>query len=175
MGGGRTYLKLKLAVGKTLILERGLKQERQQSGRGSWSCYGEDKLPQKWWLIGVITTGVIGIIVLVISFAIPTYPYKHIFDSSLPKDTEVDYVIRVSGTDGLPFTGSYMVISRNISISQSVEGRIPKEYKLHGSMVSAVFQKQTQEGILILGIFKNGQPGEIAKTGVSYGVVSVAK
>lgn len=92
---------------------------------------------------------------------------------SLSSDTE--FQIKVSGTTGLKFSGSYMVItSGGQSTSKSVDGTIPAQYSVTGNIVSAVFQKQTESGTLKVEIIKGGKVLNSSDTTAAYGVVSVA-
>jgi hypothetical protein len=84
------------------------------------------------------------------------------------------FTIRVAGTPDLQFHGSYMTIHLGSSESKSVEGRVPAEYTLQGSMVSTSFQKQGKEGQLTVEILRNGQPVKDGDTVAAYGLVSIA-
>ncbi len=86
-----------------------------------------------------------------------------------------DFTIRVSGTAGLQFNGSYGVTnSDGSSTSQTVDGTVPTEYQVTGTIVSVVFQKQTEAGTLKVQIIKDGEVVKEAETTAAYGVVSVA-
>jgi ABC-type uncharacterized transport system permease subunit len=89
--------------------------------------------------------------------------------------------IRVSGTIGLEFSGSYLVVMSNgQSASESVNGTVPYEISVTGtnritiSTVSVELQKQTEEGTLKVEILKDDQVIASSETAVAYGVVSVA-
>jgi len=91
----------------------------------------------------------------------------------MPQDTE--FQIKVSGTNGLAFSGAYMVLTTGgQSTSQSVDGIVPTEYTVKGDIVSANFQKQSEGGTLIAEIIKSGEVVNSSTTTASYGVVSVA-
>lgn len=86
-----------------------------------------------------------------------------------------DYLIAVWGTDGLQVSGSYMVMtSDGRSTSRSVDCVLPCEYKVTGTIVSAVFQKKSTEGRLVVGIHDGNGFVATADTSAAYGVVSVA-
>jgi hypothetical protein len=90
-------------------------------------------------------------------------------------DGESTFVIRVSGTTGLEFSGNYLVYTSNgQSTSKSVDGTVPTEYTVKGTIVSVVFQKQTEEGTLKVEILKDNQVIASSETTAAYGVVSVA-
>jgi len=92
---------------------------------------------------------------------------------SLATDSGVQ--IKVSGTTGLQFSGSYMVMTFGGQVtSKSVDGTVPSQYSVAGTMVSAVFQKQTKSGTLMVEILRNGRVLSSSDTTAAYGVVSVA-
>ena len=83
--------------------------------------------------------------------------------------------IKVSGTLGLEFSGSYMVVTVDgQSTSKSVDGTVPAQYSVIGIIVSVVFQKQAEEGTLKVEILKDDQVIASSETTAAYGVVSVA-
>jgi hypothetical protein len=84
------------------------------------------------------------------------------------------YVVRVEGSPGLSFSGSYMGITGGGSQQQSVDGTVPASYTVSGSIVSATFQKQSENGALTVSIEMNGHIVQKSSTSASYGVVSVA-
>jgi hypothetical protein len=91
------------------------------------------------------------------------------------------FTIKVSGTSGLEFSGSYLVITSNgQSTSESVAGTVPAEYSVTGttrtrvSVVSVEFQKKTEEGTLKVEILKDNEVIVSSETAAPYGVVSVA-
>lgn len=89
--------------------------------------------------------------------------------------TESKFTIKVSGTSGLKFSGSYMTVrAGGASTSKSVEGTVPAEYNLRGIIVSCTFQKQSEKGNLRVDIFKDGTGVSQSETSAPYGVVSVA-
>lgn len=84
------------------------------------------------------------------------------------------FTLRVTGTPGTRFSGSYMTFTARGSKSQSVEGTVPEEYQLKGSIISCAFQKQEEFGILRVEIIKDGKVINQSETSAAYGVVSVA-
>ena len=86
-----------------------------------------------------------------------------------------DFIIRVSGTDGLPFNGGYSATSPDgNTILQSVEGTVPFEYSLRGSTISCEFKKQSEDGTLRVEILKNGNVLDKSETSAAYGILSAA-
>jgi hypothetical protein len=90
----------------------------------------------------------------------------HFLDSS--------FTIRVTGSSGTTFHGSYMVTHLGSNESKSVEGRVPAEYVVQGSIVSTMFQKQSERGQLNVEILLNGQRVKAGDTTAAYGIVSIA-
>ncbi len=94
-------------------------------------------------------------------------------DSNLGEDE--NYIIKVSGTSGLEFSGSYMAVtSDGDSVSKSVDGVVPTQYSLSGTIISCSFQKQVEAGTLKVEILKGGQVVAESDTTAAYGVVIVA-
>ena len=86
-----------------------------------------------------------------------------------------DFKIRVTGSDGLIFSGSYLITtSAGNSVSKSVDGIVPAEYVVRGNIVSVAFQKRYEGGILKVEILKNDKVVSQSETSAAYGVVSVA-
>jgi hypothetical protein len=91
----------------------------------------------------------------------------------VPSDSK--YQIKVSGTAGLEFSGSYMVVTtEGKSTSKSVDGRVPASYTVEGHIVSVVFQKKGDIGFLKVEILKNGEAVGSESTTADYGLVTVA-
>lgn len=81
--------------------------------------------------------------------------------------------IRVTGTSGLRFSGSY----GDLSGIRSVEGTVPATYTIvnpSGDIVSAVFQKRAEMGTLTVQLVKDGAVVESQTTTAAYGVVTVS-
>ena len=86
-----------------------------------------------------------------------------------------DFTVQVTGTSGLKFIGDYMTATTSGgSTSKSVEGTVPATYTVSGSIVSVVFQKQSEGGLLKVAILKGGKVVSQSETTATYGVVSVA-
>lgn len=86
-----------------------------------------------------------------------------------------EFTIKVSGTDGLEFSGSYMsVLADGKSTSKSVDGIIPTEYSVKGNIVSVAFQKKSESGFLKVQILKDDKVINESESSAAYGVVSVA-
>jgi hypothetical protein len=91
------------------------------------------------------------------------------------------FTIKVSGTSGLEFSGSYLAITSNgHSTSESVAGTVPEEISVTGtsritvSTASVELQKKTEEGTLKVEILKDNEVIASSETTAPYGVVSVA-
>lgn len=85
-----------------------------------------------------------------------------------------DFLVRVSGSAGIPFSGSIMAVTAGKSTGQSVSGKTPAEYEISGSIVSVTFQKQGELGRLRVEILKGDTVAAEGETATSYGVVSAA-
>jgi len=89
--------------------------------------------------------------------------------------TASEYQIEVSGTAGLKFSGSYLVVSGDgSSTGHSVDGTVPASYTVKGSIASVVFQKQSEAGSFTVQISKGGKVIKESTTSAAYGVVTVA-
>lgn len=84
------------------------------------------------------------------------------------------YVVRVEGSPGLSFSGSYMGVTSGGSQQQSVDGAVPANYTVSGNIVSATFQKKSEGGTLVVSIENNGSTVQKSSTTAAYGVVSLA-
>jgi hypothetical protein len=94
---------------------------------------------------------------------------------SIPGITTETYEIRVNGTNGTRFSGSYMQVGLDgSSNSQTVEGSVPATYEARGNMVSVAFQKKTESGQLSVEIVRNGSVVKSSETTAAYGMVTVA-
>lgn len=88
---------------------------------------------------------------------------------------EPAFVVKVTGTAGTAFTGSYMIVTADgKSVSKSVEDTVPAEYPLDGVMVSTTFQKKGESGTLKVEIFKGDKSVAESDTNAAYGVVTAA-
>jgi hypothetical protein len=89
--------------------------------------------------------------------------------------TESSFTIKVTGSSGMKFSGSYMSVTTGGSnTSKSVEGIVPEEFTITGSIVSCSFQKQSEGGFLKVEILKNGKSVSHSETYAAYGVVTAA-
>ncbi len=86
---------------------------------------------------------------------------------------ESNFTIKVSGTNGLEFSGHYMTLTAGrISASKVVEGKVPDQYSVSGNIVSCTIQKKTEKGILNVQVIKDGKIVSTSETTVAYGSVS---
>ncbi|NOR69985.1 MAG: hypothetical protein GQ532_09895 [Methylomarinum sp.] len=84
------------------------------------------------------------------------------------------YTIKISGTEGEPYSGSYFVTTFQGSKSKTVDGYIPNEFNVTGSAVSVSFQKQSDYLDLTVTIEKDGLYIDSSTTYADYGVVTLA-
>jgi hypothetical protein len=94
--------------------------------------------------------------------------------TSAPATSGPSFVISVTGTSGTAFSGSLMAVGGGKSVSQSVEGIVPQDYPVNGSMVSVTFQKKDEAGILRVQILSGSTVKADSQTSAAYGVVSAA-
>jgi hypothetical protein len=86
-----------------------------------------------------------------------------------------DFTIKLSGSPGLKYNGSYMVVTAGgDSTSKTVDGSVPDQFNVSGTIVSTQFQKQAESGDLKVEIVKGGSVVAESETSVAYGVVSAA-
>lgn len=85
------------------------------------------------------------------------------------KVTSSNYVIEITGTSGLEFSGSI----GGGGNSKTVEGSIPANYEISDWPAVAVIQKKGTSGTLTVTIKKNGRVLNTQTTNADYGVVSV--
>ncbi len=99
-------------------------------------------------------------------------PSQGMLRALTPKEST--FTLRVSGSPGLKFHGSYLVMHSGSSESKSVEGAVPDSFSVTGMMVSTSFQKQGKGGELVLEILKDGQVIKSADTAAEFGLVTAA-
>jgi hypothetical protein len=90
-----------------------------------------------------------------------------------------NYIIRVTASPDMEFSGNYVVVSGGHAVSTTVDGigggqEKPIEYPVTGSTVSVAFQKKSERGTpLRVEILKNNNIVVSSSTVAAYGVVSV--
>ncbi|MFA5366796.1 MAG: B-box zinc finger protein [Dehalococcoidia bacterium] len=85
------------------------------------------------------------------------------------------YQISVSGTQGVAFSGSFLITDSNGStVSQTVDGIIPQTYTLTGSAVSVELQKKGDSGILDVQILRDSTVVGQGDTTEAFGIVNLA-
>lgn len=84
---------------------------------------------------------------------------------------ESDYTIRVSGTAGTSFSGTYAVVSlAGDSVAQTVTGSVPTEYNAgRGNLVTVTFEKGPGPGTLRVEILKGGRVVGTSETSEPFG------
>jgi len=109
-----------------------------------------------------IYSAIVGL--LVFGFGIGTFFWFGGFDLW----TEKEYVIKITGTPGLKFSGCY----GNLEGDQSVDGTVPMKYTVRGEIVSAVFQKKERDGTLTVELIRDGKVIVSRSTTAEFGIVS---
>lgn len=158
----------------------GLNGEEQQSFHSEAPPELEDApstRPPSIGIVQVLTALIFLVIVYIVVVVVRNADtVKSVLPSSLDQALASHYTIRISGTDGLGFTGSYMQMQASGgSTSKSVDGTIPAEYEIEGSITSAAFQKKGESGTLHVVLEKNGTVVKEEETTAAYGMVSVAQ
>jgi len=85
------------------------------------------------------------------------------------------FVVKVTGTEGTVFSGSYMLVTADgKSVSKSIDGTVPMDIPVDGTMVSVSFQKKDKPGTLKVEIFRGDKAVAESDTSAEYGVVTAA-
>lgn len=85
-----------------------------------------------------------------------------------------DFIIRVSGTVGLKFSGHYLIVKGNaLPEPLNARGAVPLEYKGRGSMAVCYFRKLMGNGSLKIEVLKNGKIVAKSETSTPYGSISL--
>jgi hypothetical protein len=96
-----------------------------------------------------------------------------IFTSGCSTAVDTDYSIKVAGSTGTQFSGSYIVTDANgESTTYSVDGTVPAEYSVTGIKIECTFQKLVEAGELRLEILRDGEMVASAETSSGMGVIS---
>jgi hypothetical protein len=95
----------------------------------------------------------------------------------------VNYTIEVGGTEGLNFSGRYVVVTQEYdpvnlvasnSDSYNVSGSVPAQYTAENAVsVAGMFQKKSEEGTLEVKILKGEELIDSANTSDAWGAVLV--
>jgi len=102
------------------------------------------------------------------------FSFQEIIDkkSATPSETSQElfssenvFIIRIEGTAGLPFKGSYTIVTtEGLTMTQPLNGKVPASYVVKADFVSATLQKQADDGILRIDLNKNGRNVRSAET-----------
>ena len=89
-----------------------------------------------------------------------------------------DFTIRISGTEGLEFSGEYGATLADGRVkggkeSKSVDGVVPTEYTITAEVVWCSFTKQSEAGTLKVEILKDNEIVAESSTSIPYGVISL--
>ena len=95
----------------------------------------------------------------------------------------VNYTIEVGGTEGLNFSGRYVVVTQEYdpvsfvasnSHSYNVSGNVPAQYTAENAVsVAGMFQKKSEEGTLEVKILKGEELIDSTNTSDAWGAVLV--
>ena len=91
------------------------------------------------------------------------------------KAADSDYTIRVTGTAGLSYAGSYTITTADgQTVYTSIDGTVPKDYAVRGKMIACSFRKGSEDGLLKLEIIKDNRVVATSETTAAYGNAGVA-
>jgi len=82
------------------------------------------------------------------------------------------FVIRLSGSAGTRFSGSYDIVANGKSESHKIEGVVPAEYPVTGNSLSVLIQKNEVAGNLTLEVRQNGTVVRVAGTSMPGGTMA---
>lgn len=115
----------------------------------------------------LIGCAVLLVVVAVAAAGIGFFVFRGV--SSLAEES--DYTVRVSGTAGTSFSGTYAVVSlAGDSVAQTVTGSVPAEYNAgRGNFVTVNFEKGAGSGTLRVEILKGGRVVASSETAAPFG------
>jgi len=90
------------------------------------------------------------------------------------KDMESDLTIKVTGTDGLKFSGHYSFAGIGaVPKPENVSGTVPAEYKGKGAAAACLFRNTSGPGALKVEILRDGKTISEGAADTPYGVVTL--
>jgi hypothetical protein len=90
------------------------------------------------------------------------------------EDTSSDFTIKVSGTEGLKFSGHYSIVgTEELPEPIYAHGVLPKEYKGKGVVALCNFRKLTENGSLRVEILKDGKVISESETSIPNGFLAL--
>lgn len=129
---------------------------------------------KNWFMRHKVITGFlifIAFIFLITIFSSNKEPTRiEEINTNQPTATKTAYIIEVTGTGGLEFTGS---IGGGAN-QKSIQGSVPANYEVSDWPAVAVIQKKGTSGTLTVTITKNGRVLNTQTTDADYGVVTVS-
>jgi len=132
------------------------------------------KEQQNWFLRHKIITGILAFLVLIIIIGTLSGNKEPTEINEVTTETEksitTNYIIEVTGTNGLEFSGS---IGGGAN-QKSVQGSIPATYEVSDWPAVAVIQKKEASGTLTVTMKKNDRVLNSQTTDADYGVVTVS-
>jgi hypothetical protein len=89
---------------------------------------------------------------------------------------ELDYTIKISGSDKLQFSGHYTIAGTGAMPKPvQVKGAVPMEYKGKGMAAACVFRKTTAEGTMKVEIMKGQEIVSSSETAAPFGIITLGK
>ena len=96
------------------------------------------------------------------------------YGCGLFQGTGSDFTIRITGSEGLTFSGHYaIVVGDSLPDPINVRGTTPAEYKGKGVIAICFFRKLTEQGTLKVEIVKDGKTVSESETSIPNGFVSM--
>jgi|RhiMethySRZTD1v2_1073278.scaffolds.fasta_scaffold753457_2 hypothetical protein len=124
------------------------------------------RFPRRWGYLGGFL-GFLGLVVL----AVASF-HRFGTGAQVARATDEEVQIRVTGTTGLPFSGSWSSTASDGKVERrSANDVVPATYWTSGRNISASFQKKVDRGTLRIEIVARGQALEDVETHSAYGVV----
>ncbi|MEN6320945.1 MAG: hypothetical protein ABFD82_19595 [Syntrophaceae bacterium] len=92
------------------------------------------------------------------------------------KGVESDYLIKVTGSDKLQFSGHYTIAGTGaLPKPVQVKGAVPAEYKGKGVAAACVFRKTSNEGALKVEIIRGQTVVSSSETSSPFGIITMGK
>jgi hypothetical protein len=85
-----------------------------------------------------------------------------------------DFVLMITGTDGLAFSGSCTLKTADGKTDLPLDGRVPEHHEVRGTGLRCVIEKSGREGTLTVEVMRDGQIVSYNSSNGSTGVFNVS-
>lgn len=85
-----------------------------------------------------------------------------------------DFVLMITGTDGLAFSGSCSLKTAEGKVDLPLDGRVPEHHEVRGTGLRCVIEKSGREGTLTVEVMRDGQIVSYNSSNGSAGVFNVS-